>query len=110
MIGQAPPTRIWRGCGPPRWAKFIRIEMAAIAIWFLSQPSRCLYWRLNTPNPARTVRTGAGEPQGSLHLKAPGANRTNTFVARSLSARARQLTPQAVEREGSLVRSAFKGR
>ena len=49
----------------------------------------------------RTVRTGAGEPQGPLQV--PGANRTKPSVARSLSARARQLTPQAVEREGSVV-------
>ena len=51
------------------------------------------------PNPSRAIRTGAEEPQGPLQV--PGANRTKTIRSASLSARARQLTPQAIEREGT---------
>src|SRR6185503_9984114 len=50
---------------------------------------------------SRTARRpGAGNPRGTRRV--PGANRTPVRSA-ALSARARQLTPQAREREGSVA-------
>src|SRR5689334_21925895 len=58
------------------------------------------------------VRSGPPDRSGGTEgtRQVPGANRANLARSASLSARARQLTPQAIEREGFVVRSRGPGR
>src|SRR6187397_2675494 len=62
-------------------------------------PGRCLYCRPSIAESRPGHRTGAEEPQGPC--RSQGRIGRTTVRSASLSARARQLTPQAMEREGT---------